>query len=260
MKLSIFQRDFALYFVALFFLATNAFSKQDFSPLNKSSSGFNSSSTKARKYITIGGGYKSDHNSKQYEIAGSYYYKDNKFMHELDFLHEVNESSTTTRPMAKDEELYDFQLNSKMLIGQSRNYFNFYHRTQYDQYSDFYYDIVNAAGIGRLFFKGKLESSINFGYNNVKNFDSGTALIGIVRANIPVSQNIRLSTTGSLIKTEKTYDDEIKNILSFRIEKNLFLEFVHKYQKNRYIDSSKNSEFGVNRVNRSLYVRMKYNF
>lgn len=234
------------------------FAKENFTDLNK---GAFLKSDKIRQYTTFGGGYKSDYNSREYEILAGYHYKSNRFLHEIDFLHESTSSSTTTIPMRKTEELYDLEASSRMMIKESRNYLNFYHRTKYDELSDFYYDIVNVAGVGRLFFNGRLEGSINAGRDEVKNFNSEMVMIGILKTTIPINESVKFSMRGLMLSGDTLYNEEIKTVLSFRIQKNLFFELIHKYEKNRYEDSSKKlGNYQVNHVKREAYARFKYTF
>ena len=244
---------------ALFLFATKGiFAKDNFNDFNSNS--FYKSNLK-RQFFSLGGGYKSDYNSREYEVLSGYKYKSNRFIHEIDFLHEVIEAGTTTIPMRKTKELYDFEASSRMKLGPSANYLNLYSRTRYDERSDFYYDVANAAGVGRLFFNDKLESSINLGYNEVKNFNSEIIVVGILRANFKINEDIGFSTRGILTRAEKTYDEEIKNILSFRLQKNLFFELIHKYERNRYLGSSKKlGTYRINHTSRESYARFKYNF
>jgi hypothetical protein len=148
-----------------------------------------------------------------------------------------------------------------MMIGQSANYLNLYNRIQYDEFSSYYHDISSAAGLGRLFFGGNLESSINLGYNDVKNFDSSVIVIGVLSYRFKITDNIQLSARGLLEKSDHSYDEEIKNILSFKLKENLFFELIHKYEKDRDVNSTKKlGSYRVNRVSREGYARFKYNF
>ena len=76
-----------------------------------------------------------------------------------------------------------------------------------------------------------------------------------------ITDSIKLSTRGLIKKKEQTYDEEIKNILSFKIKENLFFEIIHKYERNRYVTlSKKEGEDNINRVKRESFIRFKYNF
>ncbi len=242
----------------LFFLPKESLTKENFADLNKNSF---YKRDKVKQFFSIGGGYKSDYNSREYEVLSGYKYKSKKFIHELDFLHEVTHTSTTRKPLLKTEELYDFEGSSRMMLGVSQNYLNIYNRIQYDEWSDFYYDASSAVGMGRLFHNGKIESSLNIGYNDIKKFNSEIIVIGILKGKYQITDSIKLSTKGKLVRAEDDYDEEIKNILSFKIQKNLFFELIHKYEKNRYVKSSKKRGFyRANRVKREAYARIKYNF
>lgn len=249
--------SFLVLFFCLFF-TSNSFAKKSFADLNKGSF---YKTNKVKQFFSLGGGYKSDHNSKEYEVLSGYRYKSKKFLHEIDFLHEATYASTTRIPIRKTEELYDFELSSRMMIENSKNYLNLYHRTQYDEFSKFYYDISSAVGVGRLFLNNHVESSLSFGYNENKNTNSEIILIGILKGKIKITDSIKFATRGLLERKEKTYDEEIKNILSFRIQKNLFFELIHRYEKNRFVNSTRKlGEHRVSRTKREIYARFKYSF
>jgi hypothetical protein len=244
--------------VVFLFTTEEICARDNFTDLNKNSF---YKKEKVKQFLILGGGYKSDYNSREYEVMGGYKYKSNKYLHEIDFLHEVTETSTTRKFIRKTEELYDFEASSRMLLGESKNYLNFYNRLQYDEKSKFYYDVSSAVGLGKLFMDGKVESSINFGYNDVKNFNSEIIVIGILKSTVKLTQNIKFSTRGLLVRAEDDYDEEIKNVVSFRIEKNLFFEIIHRYDKSRYVKSSKKlGTYRVSRSKREAYARLKYNF
>jgi len=240
-------------------VAKASYAKSNFTDLNKNS--FYKNNT-IRQYFTLGGGYKSDYNSREYEVLAGYKYKSNKYIHEIDFLHELEEAHTTTKPTRVTEELYDFEASSRMMLGKSKNYANIYGRILYDEFDDYYYDVSSAVGLGRFFFEDNgLEASMNLGYNDVKKFNSEIIIIGVLRSKIDITDSIKLSTRGILTKKEETYDEGIKNVLSFKLKKGLFLEFIHKYEKDRYVKTYKTKpDIRVNRIKRESYVRIKYNF
>lgn len=236
----------------------DSFSKDNLADFNKNSF---YRSNRIMQYLLVGGGYKSDYNSNEYEILAGYKYKSKKFIHEIDFLHEVTHTSTTRKPLLKTEELYDFEASSRMMLPDSKNYLNSYGRIQYDEWSDFYYDHAVATGLGRVFNDGKLESSINLGYNDIKDSNSEIILMGIIRGKINLTDKISMSTRALITRAEKDYDEEYKNVLSFKIEKNLSFQLVHKYERNRYVKtSSSKGTYRVNRVKREAYARIKYSF
>jgi hypothetical protein len=214
------------------------------------------SKEKASQYVALGGRYSSDYNSKEYKISGAYEYTGSRFIHELDFLSETQYSSTTTTPPEKDQELYDLELSSKILIWKSNNYFNYYNRSKYDDLSDYYYDVTNAVGWGRMFFGGMFEADINVGYNEIKNFDSQIILNPNLRANFDITDKIRFTTKAYLFKVKGDYYEELKSRIAYKMTRELSLELYHNYRKKRFFDDNANST----EVQRNLIFRVKYNF
>lgn len=132
----------------VFYLLVIVFSKSGFADARK---GNFYNSNKTSQYLSLGGNYSSDQNSKEYKISASYQYKGNRFINEVDLLAQTRYTSTSSHPLEKNRELYDGEISSKILISNSSNYFNYYNRSKYDEFSDFYYDITNEIGWGRMF-------------------------------------------------------------------------------------------------------------
>jgi len=151
-------------------------------------------SPKDKQYIAFGATHLSDHNSKEYKISSTYEYSGSKFIGEIDFLHHGKHSNTTTTPTRKTKELYDMELSGKALISQSSNYFNFYNRTKYDEFSDEYYDITNAAGWGRRFFDDIFEADLNIGYNDIKNYESHIVINPNLKASFWITDRLKFLT------------------------------------------------------------------
>ncbi len=245
-------------FVFFLFLTRESFSKDSFTDLKKNSF---YKKAKSRQYIFLGGGYDSDYNSYEYDINAAYKYKSHKFIHEIDFLHEVTHSSTTKTPMKKKEELYDLEISNRMILLNSKNYLNIYNRLQYDEFSDFYYDYAAASGLGRLFFDGNLEASLNLGHQDIKETGSQKVLLAMINTKFKLNDIVKIAFKGDLIGQEEDYDEKLKSILSLRLRKRLSLQLIHKYERNRYIKTTKTyGRQDINRVKRSIYLRFKYDF
>lgn len=222
------------------------------------------------RYATFGGQYHSDQNSKDYKLMTSFKQKSANTIYAAEFLHKVNyeQRSTATTPV-KVQELYDLELSSKRRIADSDYYFNFYHRTKYDeyeQYNKYYYDIVTAGGLGRTYLNSAVEFDVNIGPNEVKNFHSHLVVNPNLQANIRLTDRLSLISRGSIFYkrfestgARFTYNQEFRNRLSFRISRTLAIEFYHSYEQNRYISDSKKDR-SVNNTNRTALLRLKYVF
>ncbi len=212
------------------------------------------------QYIAFGGNYSSDQNSKEYKISGTYQYAGSRFINEIDFLKQARYTSTSNHPLTKNRDLYDGEISSKILIGQSNNYFNYYNRSKYDEFSNYYYDINNTIGWGRIFFGGILEADINIGYNEIKNFDSQIVLNPNLKANFWLTDKIKLTSRAFIFQVQDSYFEELKTRLSYKLTNDLSLELYHNYDKKRFFH--KTSKVGENKteVNRNFVVRVRYSF
>ncbi len=217
-------------------------------------------SNKQSQYIALGGNYSSDHNSKEYKASGSYQYSGSRFINELDFLQQTRYTSTSTHSLEKNRELYDGEISSKILISKSNNYFNYYNRSKYDEFSDYYYDITNAIGWGRMFFGGILEADINIGYDEIKNFDSQIVLNPNLKASFWLTDKIKFTTKAFIFGVQDSYSEELKTRLSYKMTNDLSLEFYHNYDKKRFFYKTSKVEKTKTEVDRDFVVRIKYNF
>jgi hypothetical protein len=222
-----------------------------------------SKSEKIKQFIAAGGNYQSDQNSRKRAIALAYRYKSKKFVHEFEFLNrseytDVSQKSTGKKVLIQTEDLYDAELSSKRMIGSSNNYFNYYNRSKYDEYSDYYYDLTNVAGVGRRFEDGKIEADINIGYNQVKNYNSEMVINPTLRIKLDITKDLILISKGYLFQRENSYTEQLKSRLSYRMrDERIFLELINNYEKNRYF-SGKNGV--TNNINRSIIFRIRYDF
>ena len=211
-----------------------------------------------RQYITFGGDQKSDENSKEYELFLGYRYKSNKYICEIELIYETKSASTTTKPMRKTKELYEAEISGKALILNSNNYFNLYHKSSYDWFSENYYNITNTVGLGRVFFNGIMAADLNLGYNYVHYSNSEITINPTITIRWPVTKNINLSLQGYAFKTEQNYSEQTKSRLSFRLNDKISLVLAHEYGKERYFYSKYNTT--RTKADRTYSVRIRYDF
>jgi hypothetical protein len=217
-------------------------------------------SNKNSQYFALGGNYSSDQNSKEYKISGSYQYVGSGFINEIDILQQTRYSSTSSHPLIKNRKLYDGEISSKILIGDSNNYFNYYNRSKYDEFSDYYCDITNAVGWGRMFFGGILEADINIGYDEIKNFDSQIVLNPNLKASFWLTDKIKFTTKAFIFQVQNSYSEELKTRLSYKLTNDLSLELYHNYDKKRFFNKTSKVEENKTEVNRDFVVRVRYSF
>lgn len=212
------------------------------------------------KYVALGGNYSSDFNSKEYKLSTGYQYSKNNLMSEFDFLQHTRYTSSSTHSLEKNRELYDFEASVKSLIADSSNYFNFYNRSKYDEFSDYYYDINNVAGWGRLFFDGIIEADINAGYNEIKNFESHIVINPNIKVNLWLTEKIRMSVKALIFKVQDQYSEELKTRFSYRLNRNLSFDIYHNFERKRFLKSTSGGDSTQNQVQRDLIFRVRYNF
>lgn len=219
-----------------------------------------------RQFIAFGGNYQSDQNSREYEISAKYEYKSDRFMNEFNFLRNVTKAETKTIPMRKTKDLYDSELSGKVLISSSDYYFSYYNRSKYDDFSIYGHDVVTTAGFGKLFLNQKVELGLNLGWNDVKYYDSDIVINPTLQLNLDLTDRIRLVTRGFIYKRGvnfdgiKNYSEQLRSSLSFKLDKNLYFEMVHYYDKNRYVNKTSKYSYKVTDVNRTYLARIKYEF
>lgn len=221
---------------------------------------FRSSETPSQ-YIAIGGNYSSDYNSKKYKISAGYNYKSDQFINEIDFMNQVDYvENSSQKVLVKNEELYDGEISSKVLIGRSNNYFNYYNRSKYDAFSDYYYDITNSIGWGRIMFDGLLEADINIGYNEIKNFDSQIVLNPNLKFSFDITDRIKFTTKAYIFQVQNSYYEELKSRISYRLTNHLFFELYHNYDKKRFFHQTSKIEETKTEISRDFVARIRYEF
>lgn len=209
-----------------------------------------------RKYLSFGGSYSSDYNSKTYQLTSRYLYQSRDYIHEIFFDHESayadSGSSENKESNKKKSELYDFVLSSKARIKEGRNYAVFYNREIYDDLSKYYFDTRTALGLGRMFFKEKLEMDVSLGYHNVKNYGNKVEIITSLRANFKITDRLTFVERAYYFFDHESVDNGFKTSLVYRISDKLSFEVRHNFETRRYEDDKNNQQ--ANLVNRSVII------
>jgi putative salt-induced outer membrane protein YdiY len=216
----------------------------------------------SRQYLAFGGVYSSDYNSKQYELNSRYFYQSDKMVHEMNFDHDVEHrdvgSGTNRRFGVKAQELYDFSLSSKAKVFDGNNYLVGYHRTIYDEYSNFGYDTRTAFGFGRAFFDGGLELDASMSYHDVKHEarQTKTDFITSWRANFKITDNLTFLQRAYWYIDHNSMDNQFRTSLLYRLKRDLSFEIRHNFEQRRYDDED--SARVINRVNRSITIGLVF--
>ena len=214
----------------------------------------------SKQYISFGGIYSSDYNSKQYELNSRYLYQSNKMVNEMNFDHETryadSGSGSKKRYGVKDRELFDLALSSKVKIGETNNYLVGYHRSIYDEFSDYTYDTRTAGGVGRAFFDGAFELDASLGYREVKSEGEKMDFITSWRSNFKITEKLTFIQRAYLFLDNESMDNQFRTSLLYRIGERLSLELRHNFEQRRYEDNTKSDV--ENFVNRSVTIGITF--
>jgi putative salt-induced outer membrane protein YdiY len=213
-------------------------------------------SSRARQYLSLGGTYTSDYNSKYYQLTSRYLYQGENAVHEANFKQQTDYadsgSGTNKKYDVRKSELYDFSWSSKRRFGESKNYGVFYHRTIHDKFEQYSHDSRNAIGVGRMFFNERLEWDVSLGYHDVQHYGSEADLITSWRANFKLSDKITFVQRAYLFFDKNSTDTDFKTSLVYRIDEKLSFELRHNLEQRNYIEDGDNE--ATNRVNRTVTV------
>ena len=232
-------------FITAFFLLS--FSKAHAINIDSESDREKIVSSKARKFyntnmvsqsLLLSGNYDSDQNSKEYHIDSRYYYRSNKQMHEFYFFQESNyanlSASAGKNHLVKKSERYDATLSDKFIIAQSKNYTTLYGRVNYDDLSDYYYDLRSAAGLGRILFDDRVEFDTSIGYTDVKAYGSKIFLLPSIRLNFNLTKNTTFTHRGYFFIDHESVDNDFRTTLKYKINKKVSLALNHIYEQRRF--------------------------
>lgn len=213
-------------------------------------------SSRARQYLSLGGSYSSDYNSKNYQLNSRYLYQSENFVNEINFEHQSNYadsgSGSGKKYDLKKSELYDLALSSKARLGSSNNYAVGYHRSIYDDLSKYYYDTRTAFGLGRMFFKEKLEIDFSIGRRDVKDYGGKLDFITSWRANFKITDNLTFIQRAYWFLDNESIDNQFKTSLVYRLSDRVSFELRHNFEQRRYEEDNKN--ITSNFVNRSITI------
>ncbi len=213
-------------------------------------------SSRAKQYLSFGGNYTSDYNSKDYEFTSRYLYQSEKAINEINFEQETkysdNGSGKNKKYDVRTSELYDLSLSGKAIIGESKNYGVAYHRTIHDKFEQYSHDVRNAIGIGRIFLNERLEWDVSLGYHDVQHYGSEADLITSWRANFKLGEKTTLVQRAYLFFDQKSADSDFKTSLVYRIDEKLSFELRHNFERRKYLEDGQTE--AVNQVNRSVTI------
>lgn len=259
---------FAIFLLSLFF-SNNSWSLD----LNNESDRKAIASEKSRKFlksiyptrrwISLSAYRDSDYNSKDYRLTTTYRHSGSRLVSNFDLDHQAKYSDSGTRPgktvRIKKSELYDLLISSKVRILEQNNYVALYHRTIYDDMSDYYYDLQTAVGLGRFFFDQNLELDLSIGYRDVKTYGYNVNFIPSLRFKIDVTDRFRIVNRSFLFIDHESMDNDFKTSFIYDITNNLSGQLTHDFEQRRYEDDLKKRAV-INRVDRRITIGLIYRF
>jgi hypothetical protein len=214
----------------------------------------------SKQYLSLGGIYSSDYNSKTYQLNSRYLFQSDKFVNEMNFEHETEYadrgSGTNKKYGIKTSELYDLALSGKGRIKDSNNYGVFYHRSIYDEFSNYVYDGRIAAGLGHMFFGDKFEWDLSMSYHDVKEYGSEVDVVTSWRANFKITDNITFIQRAYWFFNHESIDNQFRSSIVYRIRERLSFEVRHNFEQRRYEEDNKNRV--TNLVNRSVTIGLVF--
>ena len=217
-------------------------------------------SNRTRQYLSLGGSYGSDYNSKSYQINSRYFLQNENFTHEINFQHQVDYadigSGKKKKYKVKKSELYDLMLSSKARILASNNYAAFYHRSILDKFSTFLYDQRSAMGVGRMFLNQKVEVDFSLAYRDVKMQTYEINYLSSIRINYKFNNKLSLIQRSYIFFDNNLLDQEHKTSLIYRLNNQLSFEVRHNFEKRRYNDVVKKN--AVNQISRGIIVGLVF--
>ncbi|MFT6219866.1 MAG: hypothetical protein ACJAVG_000572 [Rickettsiales bacterium] len=98
------------------------------------------------------------------------------------------------------------------------------------------------------------------GYNEIKNFDSQIVINSNLKANLWLTEKLKLTIKAFLFKIQDSYSEELKTRLSYKMTNNMWLEIYHNYDKKRFIKTTSSLEQIQTEVDRDFVLRLRYNF
>ncbi len=216
-------------------------------------------SNSARQYLSLGGAYTSDYNSKYSQFNAKYFYQSQNFINEANFRNENrysdSGSGTNRHYNVKTSELYDASFSSKMRIKDGKNYAVAFHRTMYEDLSNYYRDMHTALGLGRMFFDDKIELDLSMGYHDIKAYGNEIDFISSIRTNFKITPKLTLIQRGYWFLDHESTDNELKTSLVYRIKERLSLELRHSFEQRRFENNKNNN---TNQITRSATIGLVF--
>lgn len=207
-----------------------------------------------RSYVSLGGIYLSDNNSKSYQLNSRYFKQSSRKIIEFTFNHQTEYSEKFTKDKklisSKSKELYDGSAFTKSAIKESKNYLAAYHRSIYNPLSDYKYDYRYALAIGRELLGGNLELDFGPSYHGAENYGRSVDFATSWRIRSKITDQLSLLNRGYLFIDHESIDSEIRTSFIYRLKNDFSVEVRHNFERRRYEKSNKNTK--ENLLNRSV--------
>lgn len=237
-----------------------------------------------RHFIALSGEYESDEDSKQRILKVDHFYKSRRLISDIELrmetLHEnVSRDSDTAankQHLSKESDEYRAIIAEKVVLFDSDNYFILFNETRYDDEADSsYYDIVTAAGFGRMFFDDRLEIDIAYGRAKAKGVTSTPhksaridyhrdIWVPSFRTEFAIFDDIMFVQRGFAYFSGDIDNYYLNTRIQYPLSQRVYLQFSHIFDKTSYAKydnkNSANSTRKINETRRQFLLGLRFDF
>lgn len=233
-----------------------------------------------RHSVALSGEYDSDEDSKQQVIKFEHYYKNNRFISDielsLDTVYEeqrASGSSDKNKYSIKERDLFKLITSQKLALFSSSWYGIFFNEIRHDNESDrAYQDIVTSAGLGKSFFNRNLELDLSYGLATGRNITDTThesqrrnykraVIVPSFRSTYLISKNIRLVNRGYAYFSGDISSYYLVTRFNYKLSRKLYFQISHLFDKRSYdLYDKRTSAFErpVNEIRRQVIFGLRY--
>ena len=220
---------------------------------NKRADRFYKRPTTVNHFAALSAEYDSDEDSKQQIIKLDHYFKNNKFISDIEIsletLYEEQRSSNRADKnyySIKERDLFKLISSQKFILFSSNWYGVFFNETRHDNESDIsYQDIVTSAGIGKIFLNGGLELDVSAGMATGRNITDTThesqrrnykrsVVVPSFRIDVKLMKNIRFVSRGYSYFSDAIMSYYLNSRLQYRMSKNVYWQVSHLFDKREF--------------------------
>ncbi len=232
-------------------------------------------------FVAFSAEYDSDENSKQQIVKLDHYFKNRRFISDIEVsLETLYEEQRSQNPQDKNKYLLKerdlFKLiSSQKLILFDEWYGVFFNETRHDNESDIaYQDVVTSGGLGRFFFDRALELDFSAGMATGRNITDTTfeskrknykrsVFVPSFRAEFALFDKVRFVSRGHSYFSDAITSYYLNSRIQYKLSKKVYLQVSHLFDKREFELFDKRTsayERRVNEVRRQIIFGIRYKF